>query len=176
MDSLLYARHEGHDHGSAVTATAAAAGASATIVAAHATEGHGSSGHMMSVFQTSMGTSLFSDKWTPESAGAYAGTCIFLIILAMIFRALLAAKAWQEQRWLDKEINRRYIVVNGKAPLAQNLSRDSLAKTAVLSENGVEENVMVVAKHISRRRPWRFTVDPLRAVIDTIIAGVGYLL
>jgi hypothetical protein len=103
-----------------------------------------------------------------------------LISLATVFRGLLALKAWQEHRWLDAELQRRYVVVNGKAPLAEALSRDSLAKQAhlVLSENGVEENVLVVRNRPAAAfaRPWRLTVDPLRALIDTVIAGVGYLL
>jgi hypothetical protein len=133
---------------------------------------------MMSVFQTSMATPLYSQAWTPTSTGSYAGTCIFLILLAVIFRGLLAAKWWQENRWLDRELNRRFVVVNGKAPLAENLSRDSLAKQAnmVLSENGIEENVVVVKKRTFGARPWRLSVDPIRAAIDTVIAGVGYLL
>ncbi|EAQ89850.1 hypothetical protein CHGG_06469 [Chaetomium globosum CBS 148.51] len=141
--------------------------------------GH-SSGHT-SVFQTSMATALFSTAWTPSSTGAYAGTCIFLIVLAVIFRGLLALKSWQERRWLDAELARRYVVVQGKAPLADALARDPAAKNAslVLSENGVEENVVVVgnrgaaAAHV---RPWRLSVDPLRAAVDTVVAGVGYLL
>ncbi|KLU83211.1 copper transporter [Magnaporthiopsis poae ATCC 64411] len=57
-------------------------------------------------------------------------------------------------------------------------SVDSLAKQprAVLSSNGVEEDVVVVKKHTTTARPWRLSVDPLRAVIDTVIAGTGYLL
>ncbi|KAK3991150.1 Ctr copper transporter family-domain-containing protein [Cladorrhinum sp. PSN332] len=175
--SLLYARHgaESHAGHDTSTSTSASTAASSSMAGAHGSSG-GHSASMMSIFQTSMATSLYSEKWTPTTAGAYAGTCIFLIVLAIIFRALLAAKAWQEQRWLDKELNRRFVVVNGKAPLAQTLSENSLAKTAVLSENGLEENVMVVKRHTSFKRPWRLSVDPLRAVIDTVIAAVGYLL
>merc|ERR1712225_119132 len=44
--------------------------------------------------------------WTPNSPGAYAGTCIFLVLLAVIFRSLLAVKAWKERAWLDAEFNR----------------------------------------------------------------------
>jgi hypothetical protein len=144
--------------------------------------GHTStSGGHTTVFQTSMATSLFSAAWTPTSTGAYAGTCIFLIVLAVLFRGLLALKSWQERRWLDAEIARRYVVVQGKTPLAEALARDPAAKgaTMVLSENGVEENVVVVgnrgaaAAHV---RPWRLSVDPLRALVDTVVAGVGYLL
>lgn len=53
---------------------------------------------------------------------------------------------------------------------------DSDGKKMVLSENGVEEDVVVVRKRGMATRPWRFSTDPLRAVMDTVIAGVGYLL
>ncbi|KAL1882061.1 hypothetical protein VTK73DRAFT_2470 [Phialemonium thermophilum] len=131
---------------------------------------------MMAVFQTNMATSLYSTAWTPSSTGSYAGTCIFLIVLAALMRGLLALKWWQEDRWLDRELNRRYVVVNGRPPLSQTLSRDSLAKHMMLSENGVEEDVMVVQKRTVHKRPWRLSVDPIRALIDMVIAGVGYLL
>jgi hypothetical protein len=151
-----------------------------------ATSGSAMEGHdgttampmMMSVFQTAMATPLYSTTWTPSGTGTYAATCIFLIVLGALFRGLLAAKAWQENRWLDQELNRRYVVVAGKTPLAERLSNDSLAKHAnvVLSENGVEENVVVVKKPTVGARPWRLSVDPVRAGVDTVIAGVGYLL
>lgn len=182
MDAYgIYPRHDGHGHGAepaAATDTtsshshAAPAGGSESSSSAH-------SSTMMAVFQTSMGTSLYSAGWTPTSAGTYAATCLFLIGLAAVFRGLLALKARQERRWLDAELKRRYVVVSGKGTLAETLSRDSLAKgaTMVLSENGVEESVVVVARPTTgHARPWRLSVDPLRAAIDTVIAGVGYLL
>ncbi|KAK4043737.1 protein P80 [Parachaetomium inaequale] len=168
MDSHpLFARHDGMDMGdSSSSDTASSSGHSST---------------MMAVFQNSMATSLYSSSWTPTSTGTYAATCLFLIALAAAFRGLLAAKSWQEHRWLDRELARRYVVVNGKAPLAEALSRDSLAKeanaTLTLGENGVEENVLVVRNRpTAHARPWRLSVDPVRAAIDTVVAGVGYLL
>ncbi|KAK8042157.1 hypothetical protein PG993_006680 [Apiospora rasikravindrae] len=131
---------------------------------------------MMSVFQTSQKTPLYSMAWTPQSAGGYAATCIFLIVLGTLLRGLLALKSIQESRWLDKEFKRRYVAVQGKQPMAERVSADSLAKKMTLSENGVEEDVMVVKKVQTHARPWRLSVDPVRAVIDTVIAGVGYLL
>ncbi|ETN44397.1 uncharacterized protein HMPREF1541_10577, partial [Cyphellophora europaea CBS 101466] len=47
---------------------------------------------MAMVFFTSIHTPLYSSAWTPSNAGQYAGTCIFLITLAAIFRALLAIR------------------------------------------------------------------------------------
>ncbi len=169
----IYARHGEDSHSSHSASTAD----SMDMDMSHS--GSSSSSHsMMSVFQTDRATPLYSTAWTPNSVGSYAATCIFLIVLAALFRGLLAAKWWQEQRWLDQELNRRFVVVNGKTPLAENLSRDSLAKQAnmVLSEQGIEENVVVVKKRTFGARPWRLSVDPIRAVIDTVIAGVGYLL
>ncbi|PTB68328.1 hypothetical protein BBK36DRAFT_1114090 [Trichoderma citrinoviride] len=133
---------------------------------------------MAMVFQTDIRTPLYANSWTPHHAGAYAGTCIFLIALAVIARLLVAFRARQERIWADQDARRRYVVVNGKEPVAERLSRDSDAKgaTMMISENGVEERVVVVEKKDSVTRPWRFSVDPVRAAMDTVIVGVGYLL
>lgn len=131
---------------------------------------------MMVAFQNDMATPLYSMTFMPTNMGQYAGACIFLIVLAFVFRGLFALKAIQEARWLDQEMNRRFVVVKGQLPMHETLSRESLKQNMVLSANGVEEQVMVVKKHTSVSRPWRASVDPVRAIIDTVIAGVGYLL
>lgn len=131
---------------------------------------------MMVAFQNDMATPLYSMAWTPNSMGTYAATCIFLIVLAVIFRGLFALKSIQESRWLDQELNRRYVVVNGQLPLHEKMSQSSLKQNMMLSANGVEEQVMVIKKTHTDARPWRASVDPVRAAVDTVIAGVGYLL
>lgn len=94
----------------------------------------------------------------------------------MIFRGLLAAKAWKESAWLDAEFKRRYVAVVGKGPQSERISSDVDSKRMTLSENGVEEDVVVVSKKTGGVRPWRLSVDPVRAAMDTVVAGVGYLL
>ncbi|KAF2170464.1 hypothetical protein M409DRAFT_64196 [Zasmidium cellare ATCC 36951] len=47
---------------------------------------------MAMTFFTATNTPLFSFSWIPDTTGQYAGTCIFLIVLAAIFRALLAMR------------------------------------------------------------------------------------
>ena len=132
---------------------------------------------MMSMtFFASTSTGLYSAMWSPTSVGGYAGTCIFLIILATAFRGLLAVKAWKETAWLDAEFNRRYVVVAGKPSKSERIEADSDSKRMILTENGVEEDVMVVKKRCMGTRPWRITTDPVRALMDTVLAGVGYLL
>ncbi|RQM06513.1 hypothetical protein DH86_00003223 [Scytalidium sp. 3C] len=121
-------------------------------------------------------TPLFSASWVPTGTGGYAGTCIFIIILAFIFRTLLAYKSLQESRWFDKEFNRRYVVVAGKPTMKQTLESDSSSEKMTLTSNGVEEDVIVVKKRGLNARPWRITTDPARAALDTVLAGVSYLL
>ncbi|KAI1339291.1 Ctr copper transporter family-domain-containing protein [Xylariaceae sp. FL0016] len=135
-----------------------------------------SSSMMMAVFQNTMATPLYANAWTPTSAGAYAGTVVFLVLLGIVLRLLLAGKALAEARWVDAELRRRYVVVQGKLPVAEQVSRDDLSRKMTLTENGVEEDVVVVQRKGVLVRPWRLSVDPLRAVMDTGIAGVGYLL
>lgn len=131
---------------------------------------------MMVAFQNDMNTALYTEAWTPTTIGQYAGTCIFVIALAAIFRGLFAVRAIIEARWLDQEINRRYVAVKGQLPMQDKMSVDSLKQDMVLSANGVEEQVMVIKKRHTVARPWRASVDPVRAIVDTVIAGTGYLL
>lgn len=131
---------------------------------------------MSMTFFTSSVTPLYSAMWSPTTVGQYAGTCIFIIILATVFRALLAVKAWKEVQWLDAEFNRRYVAVAGKLPKSERISQDSDSKRMILTENGVEEDVVVVKKRSGGIRPWRLTTDLPRACMDMTIAGVGYLL
>ena len=60
--------------------------------------------------------------------------------------------------------------------MSERIQTNMESKRMTLSENGIEENVMVVKKKGVAIRPWRLSVDPLRAVMDTAVAGVGYLL
>lgn len=132
---------------------------------------------MEMVFYSASNTPLYSSSWQPKSTGSYACTCIFLIVLATIFRGLLAGKYALEQRWMDKHLNRRYVSVRGLPTEAERISSDSDAKDMILkSERGVEEHVRVVRNHIRRVPPWRFSIDLPRAAYVTVLTGTGYLL
>lgn len=170
MDMLL-PRHEDHSsHG----------GAASSSASSH----DDSSSSMAMVFYTSSTTPLFSSSWAPHSSGTYAGTCIFLICLAMIGRFLFALKTLMEQRWLSAARARRYVVVAGQtaSPLATDTERSSVDtddfKTGTLiSANGVEEKIRVVRSAAGPPvMPWRFSVDLPRAGLLAAIMGVGYLL
>ncbi|KAI9749732.1 MAG: Oxysterol binding protein [Chaenotheca gracillima] len=146
---------------------------------------------MTMAFYTSTSTPLYSAAWTPRSTGAYAGTCIFLILLATLFRSLFAVRYYLERRWLDKDLNRRYVVVaappssdaqsdSGDEEPATEAARvrdDRDAKSAtLLTVRGVEEEVRVVKRTVRAVPAWRFSVDFPRAILGTVTVGIGYLL
>ncbi|EXL39233.1 hypothetical protein FOCG_18159 [Fusarium oxysporum f. sp. radicis-lycopersici 26381] len=126
------------------------------------------------MFSTGAGTPLYSSVWSPISNDDYAGTCVFLIVLGALARCLVAVKAVLERHWTDAELNSRYIVV--KTNPENDISSNSQSNKGVLSENGIEKDVIVVRRHMKGARPWRITIDGPRAAIDTLIAGVLYLI
>ncbi|MCJ1329778.1 hypothetical protein MMC10_006458 [Thelotrema lepadinum] len=136
-----------------------------------------SSTGMNMIFFTSTTTPLYSSMWTPTSVGSYAGTCIFLILLAISLRGLSVFSYLLEKRWADCERQRRYVVVQGRPSVAESVNADASAKKAVLvSERGSEESVRVVSREVRAVMPWRFSVDLPRAALKMVMAGVGYLL
>lgn len=139
---------------------------------------HGSvSSHGMNMaFLTSTTTSLYSESWTPQNAGQYAGTCIFLIVLAITLRALFTAKAFLDAKALESALKRRYVVVAGDKIVSERASNDGSSMNGILTTNGMQEDVRIVSAPAKHTQPWRFSVDLPRAFLMTIIAGVGYLL
>lgn len=102
---------------------------------------------MKMVFFSSSTTPLFSSAWTPDSPGKYAGTCIFLIIFAAIFRALLAV---------------RFNLFDIVASVQRHRGDDQIALYATDKRSVI--------------RPWRASEALLVASMDVVLAGVGYLL
>jgi hypothetical protein len=131
---------------------------------------------MNMAFFTSTTTALWSLGWMPTSKGGYAGTCIFLIILAVLFRAMFALRTLMEQRWAAQNYNRRYVVVTDKQPISERIQLDPSLKTGVLTVNGVDENIKLVTNGLKGHQPFRLSQDIPRAALYTVIAGVAYLL
>lgn len=164
------------------TSSATAATASTAMSDMSTMSGMGS---MSMVFTTAHNTPLYSSAWTPTSTGAYAGTCIFLILLAVIARLLQASRHVLEQRWHDQAIKRRYVVVAD--PLVEgepfsdepkDSNKDKTDQDAVLTSRGMDEKVRVITTKSRSKEatPWRLSTDIPRACVYTAQAGVGYLL
>ncbi|TGO65907.1 hypothetical protein BOTNAR_0073g00320 [Botryotinia narcissicola] len=102
---------------------------------------------MAMTFFISSSTPLYSMDWTPSTIGQYAGTCIFLIAFAAIFRALLAVRVHFYQLLAAVDTRR---------------------SGGIVYEPHREEK--------SIRRQWRAREAILLGLIDVVLAGVGYLL
>ncbi|KAJ5128271.1 hypothetical protein N7448_001988 [Penicillium atrosanguineum] len=114
---------------------------------------------MIMTFFTSFKTPLFSEDWTPTSKGQYAGTCIFLIVLAVILRVLIAIRPVLEGRlWTD---GMQHATIDGKQDM----------QTKRMS--GVQLSMQELGNRWSR---WRVNPAAGRATYEMFIAGVAYLL
>lgn len=144
--------------------------------------GSGGGMSMSMVFTNGHNAPLFSTQWTPSSSGGYAGTCIFLIVLGIISRMVVAYRHVLELKWHDRATKRRYVVLAGETPgdREKQLTKGhpSGNEEATLTFRGTDERVRVL--RTSRRgiemQAWRFSVDLPRAMVFTVQAGVGYLL
>ncbi|KAF2131058.1 Ctr copper transporter-like protein [Dothidotthia symphoricarpi CBS 119687] len=131
---------------------------------------------MTMAFFTGTDTPLYSESWTPKTAGQYAGTCIFLIFLAITLRAIFTAKFLLDAKALESALKRKYVVVAGQKSMEEQALSDASSMTGILTTNGIQENVRIIQAPVSHTQPWRFSVDLPRALLMTVAAGVGYLL
>lgn len=122
----------------------------------HASSSSDSMAHMSGMTMTffiGSSTPLFTDSWTPTTLGQYAGTCIFLIVFAAIFRALLALRV--------NLYDILFAVKKGRGD----------------DQVGLYESGGGAGKGTrGKRRKWRAGEAVLSGVVDVVIATVGYLL
>lgn len=115
---------------------------------------------MAMTFFTSFKTPLYGDGWTPSSQGHYAGTCIFLIVLAVILRIMIAVRPILEGRlWTDGIKHSMDDHVLGEEPQKQ--------------VSGVRQSLQEMGRRWSR---WRVNPAAGRATYELLLAGIAYLL
>lgn len=137
---------------------------------------------MAMTFTNAHNIPLYSSAWTPTTAGGFAGSCIFLIVLGILSRLIYAYRHILETRWHDRAIQRRYIVLAGENPedREKQVAGQSahVHDEATLTLRGVDERVRVLRTSTRglETQPWRFSVDLPRAAVFTVQAGVAYLL
>ncbi|KEY68691.1 hypothetical protein S7711_00565 [Stachybotrys chartarum IBT 7711] len=115
----------------------------------------GHEGMMFMVFQSMIDTPLYAEAWTPRTTAQYAATCFFLFILAVFVRAVIALKAQLEARWHAAQMSQRLDTVSSKS---------------------VEDSRYTQEQHHLAVSPWNLRVDPVRAALDVVAVGAGYLL
>ncbi|KAK2765087.1 hypothetical protein FQN54_008786 [Arachnomyces sp. PD_36] len=129
-----------------------------------------------STFIDSHNTPLYSHQWTPTSAGNYAATCIFLVVLAVIGRALIAFKAILEHRWKAALLSHQRDALASSSP-----ETGSFATSALDNKMGTVSMAQRVdrspdRKLLSNPAPFRPMVDLARALLFTVITGVSLLI
>jgi len=141
------------------------------------------SGGMMMTFTNNHSSPLFSKAWTPSSSGGYAGTCIFLVFLAILSRLILAYRHILERKWHTKAVNRRYITIAGGTEADKErqmgLAGSEKSDEATLTVRGMDERVRVVRTPGRAGLdivPWRFSTDLPRSCVFVVFAGINYLL
>ena len=113
----------------------------------------GSMSGMADTLFSSKSTSLYLIKWTPSTTRQRAGTCIFFIVLAAVFRAPLSYRTIQGHRWRAIDLKRAPVIVPGDKDIGAGNGRGA-----------------------SRR--WRISTDMPRASLDTrtVIAGLSTMI
>jgi len=153
---------------------------------------------MQMVFFTSRTTPLLSAAWSPATTGQYAGTCIFLVALAVAFRALLAFKSVQERRWAARvrrrpaaaaAVEKRRDVAavtsvdddaaerkEARAGLVSRATSASASSSSSTGHAGAAHRQPPSQDRLAPIQPWRLSVDLPRACLVLVLVGVGYLL
>ena len=116
--------------------------------------------NMPMTFFTSTTTPLYATSWTPETPAQYAVTCLFLVLLCVVFRGLLAARG---------NMPRLLAFVPQKKDTPEEVSccaeEDGLRKTF--------DGERASGSQEKRSKVWEIL---LRALLDTSLAIVSYLL
>ncbi|KAI6083331.1 Ctr copper transporter family-domain-containing protein [Hypoxylon rubiginosum] len=115
---------------------------------------------MAMVFFQSVTTPLYSSSWTPQGTGSYAGTCIFLIILGLVHRSLIALRSIV----FDSSSTRRP---------QKTISSDS---DEYPGSNSELESAGSRIRTEWNSHPFRMVTETARSVLEVIISGIGYLL
>lgn len=144
------------------------------------TASHGSM-MMNMLFHTSFKDTLFGPGLTPKTQGHYAGIIIFLIVLTVIYRFLLAFKSISEHNWARRDIARnREVVVAGSTPEGSQENVGDGGRTKEEKEDPdkpkMDLSPVVKEKYHGWGIPWRFSTELPRAVLSAIVAGLGYLM
>ncbi|KAI1373931.1 Ctr copper transporter family-domain-containing protein [Hypoxylon crocopeplum] len=120
---------------------------------------------MVMTFFSSSTTSLFSKAWTPTTAVEYAGTCIFLIILAVIMRAMLALKPVLEKSLWNPMVDREGVLIPD--------DDTGCCKEEIMPQQSAKRVYGAVRRRWSI---WRLRTSLGRAAFELLLAMVGYLL
>ncbi|KAI2611906.1 Ctr copper transporter family-domain-containing protein [Hypoxylon sp. NC1633] len=119
------------------------------------------SAEMAMVFFQSVTTPLYSTAWTPQGEGSYAGTCIFLIALALLHRILIAVRS----------------VMFDSNPMLHRHRKEVSSDSD--DYPGTQSELEAVGRQFRSRwnsHPFRVATETGRSLLEVLIGGIGYLL
>ncbi|XXG98036.1 hypothetical protein Hte_004353 [Hypoxylon texense] len=119
------------------------------------------SADMAMVFFQSVTTPLYSSSWTPQGEGSYAGTCIFLIVLALLHRILVAIRS---------------VVFDSASTLQRHPKAVSSDSDEYPGSNSELESAGMRIRSEWNSHPFRMVTETTRALLEVVIGGIGYLL
>ncbi|KAI1086755.1 Ctr copper transporter family-domain-containing protein [Rostrohypoxylon terebratum] len=119
------------------------------------------SADMAMVFFQSVTTPLYSTTWTPQGQGSYAGTCVFLIVLALVHRVLMAGRS--------------IIFNSSQAPRRHRKDISSDSDDYPGSKSDLE-SVGDRFRSSWSSHPFKVATETARALLEVMIGGIGYLL
>lgn len=112
-------------------------------------------------FFTSTTTPLYTTAWTPKTPAQYALTCLFLVLLCIVFRGLLSARG--NMPWL----------LSSLSPTKKDTPEEV---SCCADEDGLQKTFRGEMASGSQDKPSKVWEILLRAVLDTSLAVVSYLL
>ncbi|KAK9449121.1 Ctr copper transporter family-domain-containing protein [Limtongia smithiae] len=130
-------------------------------------------------FHTSISDYLFSTGWTPSTRGRYAGTCIFLIVLAVINTFVHVFK-FRANRYLNARADRLATVLirggNGEDTASEQEKTVSAGGAVGELASAVRAEAITPIFDFRDVRPWRLSVDVPLALLQLLFVGISYLL
>lgn len=123
-----------------------------------------STASMAMVFFQSATTPLYASAWTPSGAASYTGTCLFLVVLAVLHRVLLAL--------------RNVLFQGPPSPHAKPISLHHADLEPSLYQDDKEPRTSSRRRirRAVRAQPFSLGTEAARASLEVLIGGVGYLL
>ncbi|KAI0277560.1 Ctr copper transporter family-domain-containing protein [Russula aff. rugulosa BPL654] len=127
-------------------------------------------GNMIMYLHFKIGDNLWFYGWAPGTAGAMAGACIGLFMLAMAERWLVAMRGVMEEHWS----------MRAQIALSNKLNKTSTVAASTPSEERTNPSLSDAAQsrlwHHAQTPPFIFAHDIPRGILQIVIASINFLL
>ncbi|KAK9379725.1 Ctr copper transporter family-domain-containing protein [Kockiozyma suomiensis] len=124
-------------------------------------------------FHSNIADYILSTGWTPDNRGQYVGTCIFLIVLAIIYRATHVIKHRTERYLISRALVKSVPVVLGEDSDVEKYVAASASGSLAAPDS---QRLPSRPFDFTHARPWRVSIDIPLSVIQFFLSGISYLL